>query len=200
VTAEVTAETLESLRANAFVILHRQLTGLAEHLPLSEWIQPAPKSLQDLRDRSVSALGDAAPSILQRHPGEPWRQVVELMAARLPVEVGPDSSHRVRTGTGFYQAPAELESDLKTLESSLVEAGAGRLAEHDVTPVRRVLGTVGFHLAILDVRQNSAFHDRALRQLLCAAGIDASQWEDWTSLRLGWAGGRCRRGNLSGPG
>jgi len=187
VTAEVTAETLESLRANAFVILHRQLTGLAEHLPLSEWIQPAPKSLQDLRDRSVSALGDAAPSILQRHPGEPWRQVVELMAARLPVEVGPDSSHRVRTGTGFYQAPAELESDLKTLESSLVEAGAGRLAEHDVTPVRRVLGTVGFHLAILDLRQNSAFHDRALRQLLCAAGIDASQWEDWTEaerLRL----------------
>ena len=46
------------------------------------------------------------------------------MAARLPVEVGPDSSHRVRTWTGFYQAPAELESDLKTLESSLVEAGA----------------------------------------------------------------------------
>lgn len=187
VTAEVTAETLESLRANALLILHRQLTGLAEHLPLSEWIQPAPKSLQDLRDRTVSALGDAAPPILQRHPGEPWRQVVELMAARLPVDVSPDNSTRVRTGSGFYRSPVELEADLKTLEASLMEAGAGRLAEHDVTPVRRVLDTVGFHLAVLDVRQNSAFHDRALRQLLCSAGIDASQWEDWTEaerLRL----------------
>ncbi len=187
VTAEVTAETLDSLRANALVILHRQLVALSGQLPLSEWIQPAPGILQNLRVRSASCLGDAAPAILQRHPGEPWRQVVELMAARLPVELNPDSSARVRSGPGFYQAPAELDSDLMTLEASLVEAGAGRLAEHDVAPVRRVLRTVGFHLAILDVRQNSAFHDRALRQLLCAAGMDASQWEDWTEaerLRL----------------
>jgi len=109
------------------------------------------------------------------------------MVSRLPVELNPDSSARIRSGPGLYQTPAELESDLMTLEASLVEAGAGRLAEHDVAPVRRALRTVGFHLAILDVRQNSAFHDRALRQLLCAAGMDASQWEDWTEaerLRL----------------
>ena len=187
VTAEVTAETLGSLRANALVILHRQLSALSENLPLSEWIQSAPRSLEELRDRNVAALGDAASPIQQRNPGEPWRQVVELMAARLPVELAPDHTARVRSGSGCYLTPAELESDLRTLEASLVEAGAGRLAEHDVAPVRRVLATVGFHLAVLDVRQNSAFHDRALRQLLCAAGIDASQWEEWTEaerLRL----------------
>jgi phosphoenolpyruvate carboxylase len=187
VTAEVTAETLERLRANALVVLHRELGALAERLPLSEWIQPAPPSLCALRDRSVESLGDAARPILRMHPGEPWRQTVELMAARLPVEVHPGQLARVLDEPGRYRQPGELDADLQTLETSLVEAGAGRLAAHDVAPVRRVLATVGFHLAHLDVRQNSAFHDRALRQLLCAAGIDATQWDEWTEterLRL----------------
>ncbi len=187
VTAEVTAETLERLRANALVVLHRELGALAERLPLSEWIQPAPPSLRALRDQSVESLGDAARPILKMHPGEPWRQTVELMAARLPVEVHPGQLARVLDEPGRYRQPGELDADLQTLETSLVEAGAGRLAAHDVAPVRRVLAAVGFHLAHLDVRQNSAFHDRALRQLLCAAGIDASQWEEWTEterLRL----------------
>jgi phosphoenolpyruvate carboxylase len=187
VTAEVTAETLERLRANALVVLHRQLNALAERLPLSEWIQPAPTSLCALRDQSVALLGDPARPILKMHPGEPWRQTVELMAARLPVEVHPGQLAQVRDEPGRYRQPSELDADLQTLQTSLTQAGAGRLADHDVAPVRRVLASVGFHLANLDIRQNSAFHDRALRQLLCAAGIDASQWEEWTEterLRL----------------
>ena len=187
VTAEVTAETLERLRANALVVLHRQLNTLADRLPLSEWIQPAPASLCALRDRMVALLGEAARPVLRMHPGEPWRQTVELMAARLPVEVHPGLLAQVRDAPGCYCQPAELDADLQTLQTSLVESGARRLADHDVSPVRRVLATVGFHLAHLDIRQNSAFHDRALRQLLCTAGIDASQWEEWTEterLRL----------------
>ena len=89
VTAEVTAETLERLRANALVVLHRQLMGLAERLPLSEWVQPAPSILLELRDRSATALGEDARPILQMHTGEPWRQTAELLAARLPVDLHP---------------------------------------------------------------------------------------------------------------
>jgi len=187
VTAEVTAETLERLRANALVVLHRQLVALAERLPLSEWVQPAPPSLAQLRDRCAAALGDDAKAILQMHPGEPWRQTAELLAARLPVEVHPGQLARILTSPGRYTAAAALDQDLQTLHQSLCEAGAHRLADHDVLPVRRILQTFGFHLATLDIRQNSAFHDRAIRQLLTATGIDASQWEDWTEterLRL----------------
>lgn len=187
VTADVTRETLERLRANALVVLHRQLTLLAERLPLSDWIQPAPPTLLELRDRTANALGEHATPILQMHPGEPWRQTAELLAARLPVEVHPGQLAQIRNAPGRYRRPEDLHLDLLTLDRSLRDAGAARLADHDVTPVRRILDTFGFHLATLDIRQNSAFHDRALRQLLCAAGIDASQWEDWTEterLRL----------------
>ncbi|MFN0066704.1 MAG: phosphoenolpyruvate carboxylase, partial [Limisphaerales bacterium] len=74
----------------------------------------------------------------------------------------------------------ELAADLAALQAALEEAGAGRLAGQDVAPVRRALDVFGFHLARLDVRQNSAFHVRALSQLMAAAGLDGSQWEDWS--------------------
>ena len=187
VTAEVTAETLERLRANALVVLHRQLTKLAARLPLSDWIQTPPPSLLELRDRCTAAAGELAGPILQMHPGEPWRQTVELMAACLPVELHPGQLAQVHGRRGGYRDPSELDRDLAILHATLTECGAGRIADYEVVPVRRIVATFGFHLASLDVRQNSAFHDRALRQLLMAAGIDASQWEEWSEterLRL----------------
>lgn len=180
VTAAVTAETLERLRANALVVLHRQLSTLADQLPLSELIQPVPPGLSELRERAASALGDRAKSILAAHPGEPWRQTVELLAARLPVDVHPGQLAQVHDGDGRYAQATELSTDLGLLHQSLVAAGATRLAEHDVRPVQRAVDVFGFHLARLDVRQNSAFHDRALRQLLTASGLDGSQWEEWS--------------------
>jgi phosphoenolpyruvate carboxylase len=38
----------------------------------------------------------------------------------------------------------------------------------------------GFHLAQLDVRQNSVFHAKALTQLLGAAGLSGDAWDDWS--------------------
>jgi phosphoenolpyruvate carboxylase len=49
--------------------------------------------------------------------------------------------------------------------------------------VRRVLRTVGFHLARLDVRQNSAFHERAVSQLLAAAGVKDADYPSWDEAR-----------------
>lgn len=43
----------------------------------------------------------------------------------------------------------------------------------------RLARTFGFHMASLDLRQNSAFHDKAVAQLLSLAGIDAPGYEDW---------------------
>ncbi|MFO1459330.1 MAG: phosphoenolpyruvate carboxylase [Verrucomicrobiota bacterium] len=179
VTAAVTAETLQQLRTHALLVLHRQLTALAVELPLSELIQPPPPRLIELRDRSVAALGESAGPILAANPGEPWRQTTELLAARLPVDVRPGSVADAHEGDGRYAQASELAADLTVLHGSLVDVGADRLADHDVRPVQRAVDVFGFHLARLDVRQNSAFHDRALKQLLSASGHDGSQWEEW---------------------
>ncbi|MDB6174595.1 MAG: Phosphoenolpyruvate carboxylase [Chthoniobacteraceae bacterium] len=180
VTAEVTAETLSRLRANALVVLYRQLSSLAERLSLSEWLQPPPTSLTTARDRIAALLGVDAVSLLAANQNEPWRQFVRLMLARLPVEVVPGELAQMRKGAALYQWPSELRTDLDALCASLRDIGAQRLIESDVQPVLRALEVFGFHLAQLDVRQNSAFHSKALIQLMSAAGLDGSDWEEWS--------------------
>ncbi|NWG22484.1 MAG: phosphoenolpyruvate carboxylase [Chloroflexi bacterium] len=61
--------------------------------------------------------------------------------------------------------------------------GARRLADQVVQPVIRSLRTFGFHLAALDVRQNSRFHNLALGQLLSAAGSAEHNVIEWSEAR-----------------
>ena len=53
-----------------------------------------------------------------------------------------------------------------------MDYGAKSIAYNDVNEAIRLVDIFGFHLAHLDVRQNSAFHENALIQLLKAASID----------------------------
>jgi phosphoenolpyruvate carboxylase len=178
VTAEVTAETLERLRVNALVVLRQKLADLAEQLSLSSWMQAPPTQLEEGTTRLEAALGSRSPSASR--PGEPWRRYVELIVARLPLEESPGQLAQLCQEEGRYLHAAEVIADLDLLHASLAEIGAGRLAESDVQPVRRVLEVFGFHLAQLDIRQNSIFHAKALSQLLGASGISADDWEEWS--------------------
>lgn len=180
VTAEVTAETLERLRANAFVVLRKQLVTLSEKLSLSQWMQPLPQSLITAREKLAEALGEKGRVVLATNMSEPWRQYVELLIDRVPIEIVPHQVSQLRTGAGSYEFAEELAKDLATLRDSLIEVGAQRLADSDVRPVLRAVQVFGFHLAQLDIRQNSVFHAKALSQLMDAAGLDGSQWEEWT--------------------
>ena len=180
VTAEVTKETLERLRANALLVHHRNLSALAEKLTLTTWMQPVPPVLREAVARMVDVIGEAAAPVLIAHHDEPWRQFVELMLARLPLDAPFGQPPQLRTGKAYYQHATGLAADLALLHRLLVEAGAKGLAEADVEPVQRALEVFGFHLAKLDIRQNSAFHAKALSQLMGAAGLDGSQWEEWS--------------------
>lgn len=178
VTPEVTAKTLQRLRVNALVVLHRELAALAEKLAISTWMQPAPPELLKTIAELEAKLANTARH--RAHVDEPWRRFVELMLARLPLEQTPGEMAQLRDGGALYVRSQELLNDLDILSRSLVEAGAKRLAEADVAPVRRTAEVFGFHLAQLDIRQNSVFHAKALTQLLGAAGISADNWDDWS--------------------
>jgi phosphoenolpyruvate carboxylase len=185
VTADVTAQTLRELRDNALDLTRRQLLQLARLLSLSAyWIKPAPEFLQLIASRA-EALGEAGRWALQRNPNEPWRQFVNLMLARTPL------SHQRLTHAGGASEPApnpylnggELLADLRLLYDSLVEVDEGRVADHAVQPVMRIVQSFGFHLAVLDIRQNSSWHDRAVEQLLEAAGFEDIEFGQWSEQR-----------------
>ena len=98
------------------------------------------------------------------------------MLARLPLEGVYPEGGRLSHDAGRYQRAGELLDDLQVLYDSLVAVGAWRLADDAVGPVIRAVQTFGFHLASLDVRQNSRFHDLAIAQLLAAAGFERADF------------------------
>jgi phosphoenolpyruvate carboxylase len=169
VTSEVTAATLRSLRINALRVQRRGLEKLAQELPLSSLFQEPPKALTALMMRLVDDL-KAAPQfsgedLMAKNNEEPWRAAVYLMRAKVLAAMA------IQSQQAGYTDAAQLDSDLRVLASSLDELGAGVLNTDYIQPLRRQLQTFGFHLANLDVRQNSTFHEKALDQLLKAAGI-----------------------------
>jgi len=178
VTAETTASTLHELRLRALDLQREHLTQLAQKLSLSRFSQPVPERLQQKIERIAGELGAMGEDALKRNPEEPWRQFVNLMMARLPDTETPLP----------YDSASELHADLEDLYRSLQEINAERLASADVLPMMRMVQTFGFHLATLDIRQNSAFHDRALVQLLAASGhheeTDFPTWEEQQRLQL----------------
>ena len=183
VTAETTENTLGALRRGALLLLHRHLTQLVVRLSISERLAAPPDALTRYIEETVEALGEPGRRAVARNPEEPWRQAINLMIARLPIEVNGDGEGRLREGPDTYRFAHELADDLALLHESLVQVGLDRLAAADVAPVQRTVETFGFHLAHLDIRQNSAFHDLAVEQLLEAAGEAETGFGSWSEAR-----------------
>ena len=183
VTADVTRESLLDLRLAALEVLDRKLRDLASALPLSGVFRTPPEALLASLDSLSIGLGSVADEIASRYPDEPWRRYVLLMRAKLPLEARPTDRSRIREGENRYRFATELDEDLRVLEESLVEIGAVRLAKDSVAPVRRALSVFGFHLAVLDIRQNSRFHDEALGQILEASGQNGADFAEWDEER-----------------
>jgi phosphoenolpyruvate carboxylase len=179
VTAQVTQETLVDLRLGALIVLDRMLERLAVKMSLSVYGQAAPPQLTEAIERIRAEIGPRAIPILEHDGEEPWRQLVRLMSAKMPLDTRADAPVLVDE-PGYYRFPAELKADLDILRSSLEAVGAIRLVQVDLGPLERALETFGFHLAQLDVRQNSAWHDKALSQLMIAAGLDGEDFPNWS--------------------
>lgn len=180
VTAKVTRESLQELRLNALSVTRRRLVDLAAKLSLSDTLQPVPAALRCWINDRAASLGGAGAEALARNPVEPWRQALNLIIVSLPLTVVRDHVTTLDDISGYYKRPDELSDDLAMLDRSLREVGAVRLADMELFNIRRLVGTIGFHLAVLDIRQNSAFHDRAVAQLLAAAGMKDTDFGAWS--------------------
>jgi len=186
VTADVTRQSLLEMRRSALGLTQRLMQNITRLLSLSAyWQKPKAEFLQAL-EKATTALGDAGKKALDRNPNEPWRQFLNTIAARLPTVDLPTNRVLIEPPP-TYQRSSELLADLKLLYDSLAASGQRRAADYALQPLMRVVQTFGFHLAVLDVRQNSAFHDKAIEQLLTAAGFaktDFSRWSEEERIEL----------------
>lgn len=179
VTPRVTRETLMELRRSALLAMDRELKALASQLPLSMTVQQPPAEFQDRLAAILEGLEEQGKKLSDQFPDEPWRQYALALRAMLPLQEQRDENARIVESPESYRFAAELDRDLDLLNDSLTSIGAERLGKNAVWPVRRCLDVFGFHLAALDIRQNSSFHDLALSQILAAAGFAEADFINW---------------------
>jgi phosphoenolpyruvate carboxylase len=170
----VDAETLRYAmqRGGGTVIRHylEAIHKLGAEISISSLMSETPAEVQALADKS----GDTAPS----RADEPYRRALTGIYARLCATharlVGDLPPRPARLDGQAYNTPEELRSDLVTLASALASGGDGALSTGGALGrIIRSIEIFGFHLATLDMRQNSVVHERVVAELLKAAGVEA---------------------------
>jgi phosphoenolpyruvate carboxylase len=159
-------------RAGEAVLGHYmdEVHALGAELSISSAAAPVDAAVEAL----AAASGDDAPS----RQDEPYRRALSGIHARLA------ATHEALTGATAprpgqlsgeaYPDPAALRHDLAVLAHGLAAGGEGVLASGGrLGRLIRAVETFGFHLATLDLRQNSAVHERVVAELLRVAGVEA---------------------------
>jgi phosphoenolpyruvate carboxylase len=177
----VGADTLQyANRAQATVALAHHLDEvhqLGAELSLSaRLVTPTPELL---------ALAAAAHDPNPHRGDEPYRQALVGIYARLAATAMTLTGYAPRrpphAEMSPYATPAELIADLDLIAASLASHGSQRLAEGRLRLLRRSVEVFGFHLATLDLRQNSDVHESVVAELLARAGVHP----DYTALPEG---------------
>lgn len=176
VTAEFTQSTLKLHRQAALVMVRRQLQDLAAKLSFSIYQITFPQAFLDDIRAQAELLGPRGQQALERNPSEPLRQFVNLLMVRLEHTM---SGNHDLSEKGYFRSADDLSAELKKLRQLLIDLGALRIARNVLFPVERIVQSFGFHLAKLDIRQNSDYHEKAISQILTACGHQDADYANW---------------------
>lgn len=134
-------------------------------------------------DETVLALAKTSHDDAESRADEPYRRALTGVYARLAATystfTGKAAPRHVAHEASAYQTPHELRADLVAIAYGLGASGHGTLSSGGALGrLIRAVETFGFHLATLDMRQNSAVHERVVAELFRVAGVEA----DYTAL------------------
>ncbi|MDD5175368.1 MAG: phosphoenolpyruvate carboxylase [Sterolibacterium sp.] len=121
----------------------------------------------------LKALAARSPDHNPHRDDEPYRRAIAGLYARLAATAWAldnleASRHAVATAEP-YVSPAEFSADLDVLHHSLLANRSALLTRGRLRRLRRAVSVFGFHLAPLDLRQNSEVHARTVAELLAVS-------------------------------
>jgi phosphoenolpyruvate carboxylase len=164
VTAEVMRGTLKLQSSRALQFYLEELHALGAELSMASHLVGTSEDL-----RTLAAI---SPDTSLHRRGEPYRLAVSGVYARLSATAEKLDVAVVRRPVGEaapYASVAEFQTDLDILYRSLMSNNTQVIARGRLRLLRRAVDCFGFHLARLDMRQNSAVHERTVAELLDAA-------------------------------
>jgi phosphoenolpyruvate carboxylase len=168
----VSAQTLEyAMRRQCEVALRHYLTELfwlGSELSLSAMLVQVTPAMQ--------ALADGSPDRGEHRLDEPYRRAVTGMYARLAATLkeftGGDAARHAVPPQNPYLRAEDLLADLRIIRDSLRTHHGAALVQQRLNPLIRAVEVFGFHLATVDLRQNSEQHGEVVAELLAVARVE----------------------------
>ena len=145
-----------------------QVNALGSELSISNELADVSDAVCELANRS----GDINPA----RADEPYRRAITGIYARIAATyqklTGRAAPRPASVAAEAYPDARSLQADLTTLARSLQLASKVALNDGGaLTRLTRGVETFGFHLATLDLRQNSDVHARVVGELFRVAGV-----------------------------
>ena len=181
VTAEVLRDTLSLQRDKVMGFYLSEVTALGSELSLASRLIGISDDLKALADRSTDTALE--------HREEPYRLVLAQIHARLVAtrrRLCCEPPAPEDDAAPAYADPADFRADLDVIHASLCANGSTRLARGRLRQLRRAADCFGFHLARLDLRQNSEVHARVVGELFekVAPGTDYAGLDEAARVAL----------------
>ena len=169
VTADVLAQALRMQSERAFRFYLDEVHALGAELSLDNRLISI--------SGEVRRLAEDSPDRAPHREEEPYRRALTGIYARLAAAVQMVAGMTpLRPALGVappYETAAEFLADLNAISESLSGNGSVGLARGRLRMLRRAVDVFGFHLAPIDLRQNSDVHDRVIGELLSAVRVTA---------------------------
>ncbi|MCS7172815.1 MAG: phosphoenolpyruvate carboxylase [Armatimonadetes bacterium] len=164
VDAQTTARTLELHRSLILHCYREEAEALRDELTPSTRRVGISEALRASLEADLKRFPELA-EVQRRYPDEPYRQKMGCVAERL------HRTYEDPRSPLAYRDPEELLEDLRCVQHSLEAHGGGRIARGRLADFLARVQTFGFHLAKLDLRQESGVHGRLVAQILRQAGV-----------------------------
>ena len=161
VTAEILKSALNAQSRKAMAYYLEQVHKLGGELSSSELLVNISDELHDLDERS--------PDRNPHRSDEPYRRAIAGIYARLAA-TARELDHMEALRHAVADAPpyadcAAFAAELDILDNSLKRNRSALMARGRLRRLRRAVELFGFHLAALDLRQNSEVHERTVHEL-----------------------------------
>ncbi|MFC6487236.1 phosphoenolpyruvate carboxylase [Nitratireductor sp. GCM10026969] len=163
VTTEVTRAALARYRLTALNSYRAPLKALMRDLSIGVSVTPPSSGFLEALDALLAQCGSERMRIESRNPGEPFRQYVATLLARLDATCANDRGES--TDVAPFARSREFAANVQILGNALRDAGAPAAALRKVLPLEMRIRTFGFHTVSLDIRQNATVVNTALAEI-----------------------------------
>ncbi|HYQ57703.1 MAG TPA: phosphoenolpyruvate carboxylase [Draconibacterium sp.] len=180
VTAETTQKALLKLRLNAFIVIKQELSRLADDLSFYFELSKLPAPLFKRYNEMMEETGKQNLPNMSSSQNEAFKLMVHHFINKLPINIGNSQLFELKDRDGAYQCSKQLIDDLELLKTALLSEKYNDLAYQSVNRAIYFVQTFGFHLAELDIRQNSKYYQLALEQLVTKSDPYNKENIKWT--------------------